>query len=264
MRQRTPSPQQEPPAPTRRAPAAQSAPQSSPQSSTRPAARDRNADALARQAVAMLEEDIVLGYIHPRERLVEDDLLARFGLKRHVVRQALAELERMGLVERRKNVGALVKSFTVKEIDDLYAVREILETSCILQIALPVPAADLDELEAIQARHDAAVDAADPRAAFRTNVAFHQALFRLCGNPALQTAIDDFAQRTHGIRSVSITHPPYLEQARRQHRDMLDALREGDRDRLMHLVRVHLHPSRDLYMQREEQRTRDRAADRRS
>src|ERR1043165_9801722 len=53
--------------------------------------------------VQRLEEEIALGLLSPRERLVEDDLLARFNVKRHVVRQALAELELMGMVIRRPN-----------------------------------------------------------------------------------------------------------------------------------------------------------------
>ncbi len=62
------------------------------------------------QALDTLEEDIVFGRLHPRERLTEDALMARFGLKRHVVRQALAELELMGVVERKRNVGAVVRA----------------------------------------------------------------------------------------------------------------------------------------------------------
>jgi DNA-binding GntR family transcriptional regulator len=70
--------------------------------------RDRNIDETMRSVSDELEEQIVLGVLHPRERLVEDDLCERFNLKRHVARQVLAEVERRGLVERRKNVGALV------------------------------------------------------------------------------------------------------------------------------------------------------------
>ena len=55
--------------------------------------------------VDKLETDIVFGRLHPRERLIEDDLMARFGAKRHLVRQALVELERMGLVRRTRNRG---------------------------------------------------------------------------------------------------------------------------------------------------------------
>lgn len=53
--------------------------------------------------VSTLEEDIVLGRLHPRERLVEDDLMRRFSVKRHVIRQALSDLEQMAVVERAPN-----------------------------------------------------------------------------------------------------------------------------------------------------------------
>jgi DNA-binding GntR family transcriptional regulator len=219
-----------------------------------PALRDRDAELLIRQVVEVLEEDIVLGYIHPRERLVEDELRARFGLKRHVARQVLFELERMGLVERKKNIGALVKSYTIKEVTDLYAVREILETNCILQIALPVATRNLDELIAIQHQHDAAVAESNLRNAFRANLAFHKTLFQLSENAALTAAIEDFAQRTHAIRSVSVTYPDYLESARQQHWEMIDALRSNDRERLITLSRMHLGPSRDLYIEQQRRR----------
>jgi hypothetical protein len=44
--------------------------------------RDRNIDETMRSVSDELEEQIVLGVLHPRERLVEDDLCERFNLKR--------------------------------------------------------------------------------------------------------------------------------------------------------------------------------------
>jgi DNA-binding GntR family transcriptional regulator len=211
--------------------------------------RARDIEPLVRQVVETLEEDIVFGYLYPRERLVEDDLRARFNLKRHVVRQVLLELEQMGLVERKKNIGALVKSYTVKEVIDLYLVRDILETNCVRQIAMPVAPEKLDELVVIQQRHDAAVTESNLRGAFRANIAFHKALFALSGNPALTEMIDLAAQRAHTIRSLSMTYPPLLEKVRRDHWQMLEALREGNQDRLAALCRDHLLPSRDAYIE---------------
>ena len=49
----------------------------------------RNADHAVHHMIQVLEEEIVLGVLHPRERLVEDELMARFSTKRHVVRQAV-------------------------------------------------------------------------------------------------------------------------------------------------------------------------------
>ena len=47
-----------------------------------------------------IEEDIVLGRRHPRERLIEQDLCDLFETHRGDVRPALFELERMGLIDR--------------------------------------------------------------------------------------------------------------------------------------------------------------------
>lgn len=207
-------------------------------------------EAQVRMAVETLEEDIAFGYMHPRERLVEDELRARFGLKRHIVRQVLAELEQMGLVERKKNIGALVKSYSVKEVIDLYIVRDILETSCALQIALPVAPEKLAELDAIQQRHDDAVQSANLHVAFRMNIAFHKAFFALSDNAALTEMIELVTQRAHVIRSLSMVVPQYLEKARNDHHQMIAALRDGDRERLVALCRDHLLPSRDAYIEK--------------
>lgn len=198
--------------------------------------------------VATLEEDIVFGRLHPRERLVEDELIERFGLKRHAVRDVLATLERMGLVERHRNVGALVHSFTPVEVTELYDMRLLLETEAARKLPLPVPLAALKALTEIQDMHDAAVAAGDAAAVFRTNIAFHQALFGLLGHGALQQAIDEYARQTHPIRFGTLASPQYREQSRREHRAMIAALRSQDRASLVKLCGQHLLPSRDAYL----------------
>lgn len=220
--------------------------------------RDRDLDKVVAKVVATLEEDIVLGYLHPRERLVEDDLRERFGLKRHVVRQVLVELERMRLVERKKNIGALVKSHSEEEVMNLYAVREILETSAAQRIALPLAPHRLHELEAIQRRHDDAIARGDLRAVFHANVAFHRALFAATENPELAAAIEDFSQRTNAIRSSSTVVPEHLESVHHEHWALIEALRDGNRERLVELCRQHLIPARDHYIRRYRMLNRDR------
>lgn len=200
------------------------------------------------QVVQILEEEIVLGFLHPRERLVEDDLLERFALKRHVVRQVLVELERMGLVERKRNIGALVRAYSAKEVGDLYAVRELLECQCVRLIRFPVPAEALEALIATQRIHDEMIRTEDLRGAFRANMRFHQQLFGLSDNPVLVAAIHDHAQRAHSIRSSSLVVSEQLERARREHWEIIDALKHADVDRLVQLCSDHLKPSRDTYV----------------
>lgn len=198
--------------------------------------------------IAMLEEDIVLGRLHPRERLVEEELILRFGAKRHVVRAVLAELERMGLVERQPNRGAWVKFHSSQTVEDLYAVRELLEAEAARTIPLPGDPAAIARLTMIQASHDAASEALDHGAVFRANQDFHRYLFRMCGNRLLAEAVERYAQMSHGIRSHSLLDPARSSMARAEHHAMIDALRQGDREALVRLCREHLAPSKKAYL----------------
>ncbi|MBV2364218.1 GntR family transcriptional regulator [Streptomonospora sp. NEAU-YY374] len=197
-----------------------------------------------------LEEEIVLGLRYPRERLVEDDLMARFDAKRHAVRSALRELETRGLAERRPNAGAFVRSYTAKEVRDLYAVREILEVSAARMIDLPAAEGCVEELTELQHRHDSAIEAGDLRAVVRANMAFHDALFALTDNTVLTQTIRRHARMAHAMRSVTVTSPDFLDRSRREHWTMIEALRGGDPDLLADTCRAHLLPSRDAYLSR--------------
>lgn len=196
-----------------------------------------------------LEEEIVFGRLHPRERLVEDDLMARFNAKRHVVREALVLLETMGLVERRRNVGAFVRAFCAKQVLELYGLRTLLEVEAAKQISLPVAVERLSELERIQTLHDAAVETGNAQEVFRINLLFHRALFGLSGNETLVRAIEEYARQTYAIRFAGLISDGYRRTAQHEHWQMIAALRDGDLDQLQLLCAQHLLPSRDAYLQ---------------
>ncbi|RTL48959.1 MAG: GntR family transcriptional regulator [Bradyrhizobiaceae bacterium] len=198
--------------------------------------------------VEQIEEDIVLGRLHPRERLIEDELMERFGAKRHVIRQSLLDLERMGVVERVPNRGAQVRSYSAQAVAQLYQMRTMLETTAASLIPMPLPAKALEELRAIQREHEDAVRKNDPKLVFRRNIAFHWALFANCGNPYLTAAINDFSHRAHVIRFHSLNQRRYVLRARDEHRAMIKAIEACDRPALIDLCRKHLMPSVETYL----------------
>lgn len=202
----------------------------------------------ARPLADVIEEEIVLGWLQPRERLVEEDLAARYGVKRHVVREAIFTLERIGLVERVPNKGAVVRMLNIADVEQIHSVREALEELAARQIPLPASPDLIAELTRIQAQHSAAVAGNDPRAAFRANMAFHDTLFSSCGNPHLAEAIRAFAQKAHGMRSYTAADPHYLARARDEHLAIIAALAAGDRAGLMTLCRNHLTPAYQAYI----------------
>lgn len=199
--------------------------------------------------VAALQEDIVLGRLAPGARLVEEELADRLKTKRHVLRQAFVELERFGLIERKRNRGATVRQLSLDDVTQIYAVREILERSAAAQIPLPLGKAELEPIEAAQQRHDAAIRQLDAKAVFRANFDFHMSLFAACGNPYLAAAIDDFRRKTHVVWSYAIVKPEYFRNAQREHKAMLKAIRDNDRKKLIALCAHHLDISRNAYVE---------------
>ena len=146
------------------------------------------------QIAKALEEDIIFGVLPPAARLIEDNLMARFGATRHFIRQALLQLERKGIVAREKNKGAAVLSLEPTEVRRIYEVREMLQRQAALMMRLPADATTLRTLERIQRQYRAAVAAADYRAVHALNDQFHVTLFSACDNRYLVDTIQYFMQ----------------------------------------------------------------------
>lgn len=214
------------------------------------------AAAEAVEVAGQLEEDIVLGRLHPRERLVEDELMVRFDAKRHVVRAALQHLEHRGLAERRPNFGVTVKEFSPQEVENLYELRILLESNAARLIPLPVSTEDLEPVRQAMEAHRQAVAGHDLPAIVRANDAFHQEVFTLCGNPMLAGAIRQYALMAAPIRFLNVSSPQKMERSMAEHRLIVEALTQTDPDRLASLCRDHLVPSREHYFELAAQRLR--------
>jgi DNA-binding GntR family transcriptional regulator len=195
-----------------------------------------------------LEEDIVFRIFHPKERLTEEDLMERFGVKRHVVRDALSQLDSIGLVIRVPNRGAYVRELTPEEVIEIYEVREILEVAAALRTPLPAPKKVIDVLKRVQAEHSKAIANHDFRKVFRLNIQFHREQFLACGNNKLVKSIIEYAQQAHLIRAIKYAESGHLQKVERDHRQIIKAMQGKNRDSLVEIVRNHLPASRDAYV----------------
>ena len=86
--------------------------------------------------VRSIKLDMIFGRLRPRERLVEDDLVARFT-RRVILRAAFVELEQLGIVVRRPNRGAMVRDYTAREIDEVYEMRAHLQAEAARRMPMP-------------------------------------------------------------------------------------------------------------------------------
>jgi DNA-binding GntR family transcriptional regulator len=202
------------------------------------------------EIIRRVEEDIIFGRLAPGARLIEDNLMERYGASRHFVRQALVHLEHTGIVQREKNVGATVRSYSAAEVRQIYEVREMLTRQAALMIPLPAPASLTTQLEAIQADYLRHAERGDLRGIHDTNDAFHIALFAACGNPYLVRSLQDYMGLTLPMRAKNLADHDGLRVSIQQHDMMISLLRGNDHWALSQLCVEHMHSSKADYLLR--------------
>lgn len=198
--------------------------------------------------VEAIEDDIIFGRLRPRERLIEDELTQRFGVKRHIVRQALTDLQALGIVTKRPNKGACVRDFSPAEVCQIYDMRVLLQREAATRIPLPARPQLVERLRRIYDAYSKGVDEQDLRRVYHLNNEFHDTLFAACGNPYLNDAIRHYAWFAHAIRSYRIADPRQLQEARSEHRLMIEALEQQNREDLIRLCVDHIRPSMEAYL----------------
>lgn len=199
------------------------------------------------EIVNFVKQNIIFGRLRPRERLIEEDLTAQFGVSRHVARAAMVELEQIGIVTRRPNKGAMVRDFSVDEVEQIYDVRGFLQAEAIRRIPVPGSNTFISELEEIHDRYCAAYDRKALQEVCSINNQFHHRIWLECGNLVLVSLIDRVWTESLGIRCYGIGDPELLSIARSEHGRMIDLLRDGDKEAFLTLSFQHMQPSLEAY-----------------
>ena len=140
---------------------------------------------LAGQIAMSMRQRILAGDWKPGERVVESRLAKELGVGQPTIREALVNLESVGLVTRLAVKGCVVTELTPQQANDLLNLRRELES---IAIGLICKAASDDELAALKATAHSLKAAAlgEKIEEFRNlDLEFHQSTWKLCGNEFL-------------------------------------------------------------------------------
>ena len=183
---------------------------------------------LNQRVLARLREMIASGSISPGTQLDEQTLAHDLGVSRTPLREAIGKLVKEGLVEHRPYRGNFVRSFTAKQVSDLFEVRKALEGLAIrLTVAkltddhLASFRAILDEVEVALDRHDlAGYSAADRR--------FHNLVRDIADNESLTEALERLAMQILVVRTIANRDPGVVERTAHERPRILAALEARD------------------------------------
>jgi DNA-binding GntR family transcriptional regulator len=142
---------------------------------------------LREQVKDLLLERILRGDVKPGERLVETRIAQELGTSQAPVREALRDLELLGLVESEAFRGSRVRAFSNEELLDVFPVRAVLEELA-AKLAARRLGGDVSALEHEVAEMLKAAKGGDTRTQVAHDIAFHRALVEAAGNPMLLQA----------------------------------------------------------------------------
>jgi DNA-binding GntR family transcriptional regulator len=197
----------------------------------------------AERTLDTLREDILRGALPAGARLGEVELAERLGVSRTPVREALSRLAAEGLVELVPNRGARVASWTVDELEGVFALRSLLEPQLTALAVLHAAAADLDALDDLAARMVDLGDR-DPDALVPLNRAFHGRLVELAAAPALATALAGAVHSPLVARNFHAYDAASLQRSLAHHTEIVAALRAGDPEWARAVMTAHIHNAR--------------------
>lgn len=167
------------------------------------------------------------GDLLPGERLQETRLAKQFGLSRTPIREALHRLETLGLVEPGPQRGLMIAQISYERLRQLFAVREGLEK---LAIELAVTSASAEEIELLQDMINVEQKISDSKMLHDHNRLFHRQIYRATHNPYLNEMLDNLRIHLSLLRGTTYELPERVEEARREHQQIVDALARRDRD----------------------------------
>ena len=207
-----------------------------PKSEGEPAA-ERNLNDIAYRTI---KDDIISCALQPGEDVSEGVLAARYGLGKAPIRSAMLRLRQEGLVVSRGRQGNAVSAVTLRDVQEIFQLRLVLEVTAVRLAAGKVDGARLRALnEAAHAPYSPG-DRASESAYLRANREFHRYVAQSSGNQRLAALVVGLMEQHERIVHLGLALQNREHEFHHFHDDLVAALIEGDGERAAQLTEAAL------------------------
>jgi GntR family transcriptional regulator, transcriptional repressor for pyruvate dehydrogenase complex len=205
-----------------------------------PVKRSRVWEDIVTQILQLMSDgNLTAGSRLPSER----DLASQLGVSRPSVREAMRQLELMGVIESRQGSGAFVKEVSDEDLVQPLALllrgrkhllRDILETRKVIEphlarlAAAKASEADIVEMERLVQRQQAKIRAGDM--AIEEDTSFHHRLAQASGNRVLLLLVESCMDLLRESRKRNLQSPERARRSAQGHADLLQAIKRRDAD----------------------------------
>jgi DNA-binding GntR family transcriptional regulator len=180
------------------------------------------------------------GTLQPGDRIVESRLARELGISQTPVREALRELEQMGLVVSYPNRGSSVRQIAPQDADEMYTLRAHLEA---MAITLALPRMTDEDLATMDGLIDGMVEAGlsdNPELLTELDTRFHEFICERSGHGLLLRTWQGISPLNWTMMTVIRLKDRNLQELAERHRPIVDALRARDSDMAVQAIREHV------------------------
>jgi DNA-binding GntR family transcriptional regulator len=214
-------------------------------------------DTLSEKAYRELRRLVLTGELETGSRLVNRTLAQKLGVSLAPVREAIHRLATEGLVEYLPGAGAFVRKPGPQDLDDLYVLREAVESCAAAEAARNITQDQLDELAGVcreftailtrMRREKGATDELFDRW-LDCEERFHQIVVEAARNRLLAKVIEDYRAlgRVFGVQRhrAAILTLPLARETCRDHAAIAESLRSRDAETARRLMSDHIRKGR--------------------
>jgi DNA-binding GntR family transcriptional regulator len=179
----------------------------------------------------ILRQKILDSELFPGSNYLEQDLALMLGVSRTPIREALIRLQADNLVQVIPRHGIKVLPLAPSDMQEIYELLMGLEPMAAARVAAMRPgSAALRPMTKACARMTAAIRSGDVDTWVAADEDFHSGIVALCGNARLVSIVANCSDQVHRARRFTIKLRPHPDPERsiREHREILDAIRNGD------------------------------------
>lgn len=198
------------------------------------------ADSLRRQIENAVRQAITSGRYQPGARLIERELCEELGVSRTSLREALRKLEAEKLVEIVPHKGPVVAVISLREAQELYALRGVLEGFAAREFALHGSDEAIEKFsEGAELLRKYALSG-DTAKVLEAKGSLYSIMLGNCGNDLVREVLQSLFSRINMLRATSLMHPNRISQSLTEIDELAAALKRRDADEAARIASLHV------------------------
>lgn len=203
------------------------------------AALRRPPESLGDYAIRALREDLIEGRLVPGQRISMEVLAADMGISHVPLREAIRYLEAEGHLQRDPRSQVRVTPISPEEADEIYRLREILESEANSTGVPQLTDADIGALDRHLAAMEDAVSHNDIAQFARSNRAFHFVAFERAGSHWMLRFMNIIWDAAARYQTSLFQQEGWEVDLQSHHRRLRDAMARRDPDEVNRVMDEH-------------------------